>query len=271
MIQFAAYMNFKRPTNSLERALEILELVACKAGGLTNAVISNRMGMATSTASYILNRLERRGFLQRQTETGRYEIGFKIVALAHAPLRDMGLRRTAEPLLRRLSAQTDASSLVGVLERGHVMIVDKIEKPDLAVIDMDIGVCYPVHSTALGKALLAYLPENRIRLIFDRVPFVKSSPRTVDCRSRLLEDLKRVKKQGYAVSDGELFMGIRAIAAPIFGANDDVRAAVSATGFTVSVEDKRMIGAVQAAAHEISKRLAAAESGRARAQPSVAK
>ena len=271
MIQFAARMNSKRPTNSLERALEILELVACKSGGLTNAAISDRMEMATSTASYILNRLERSGFLQRQTETGRYEIGIKMVALAHAPLRDMGLRREAEPVLRRLSGQTDASSLVGVLERGHVMIVDKIEKPDLAVIDMDIGVCYPVHSTALGKVLLAYLPENRVHLIFDRVPFVKSSPRTIASKSQLLEDLKRVKKQGYSVVDGELFMGIRAIAAPVFGASDEIRAAVSATGFTFSVEDKRIIGAVQAAAHEISKRLAASESGRTRAYPSVAK
>jgi IclR family transcriptional regulator, KDG regulon repressor len=271
MIQFAAYMNSKRPTNSLERALEILELVARRSGGLTNAAISSRMGIATSTASYILNRLERSGFLQRQPETGRYEIGIKLVALAHAPLRDLGLRRTAEPVLRRLSSQTDASSLVGVLERRHVMIIDKIEKPDLAVIDMDIGVCYPVHSTALGKVLLAYLPENRVRLIFDGIPLVKSSPRTKDSKSQLLEELKRVKKQGYAVADGELFMGIRAVAAPIFAANDEVRAAVSATGLTVSVEDKRTIRAVQAAAHEISKRLAAAESGRARAHPFVTK
>ena len=66
-------------------------------------------------------------------------------------------------------------------------------------------------------------------------------------------------------------MGIRAIAAPVFGASDEIRAAVSATGFTFSVEDKRIIGAVQAAAHEISKRLVAAESGRTRAYPSVAK
>lgn len=242
----------------------MLELVAYKSGGLSNAEISTRMGIATSTASYILNRLEKSGFLQRQTETGRYEIGMKVVALAHAPLRDMGLRRTAEPVLRRLAGQTDASSFIGVLERGHVMIVDKVEKPDLAVIDMDIGVRYPVHSTALGKTLMAYLPENRVRLLFDRVPFVKSSPRTIDSKSRLLEDLKRVKKQGYAISDGELFMGIRAIAAPIFGANEEIRAALSATGFSVAIDDKRMIGAVQAAAHEISMRLAAAESDRAR-------
>lgn len=254
------------PTNSLERALSILELIAYKSGGLSNSEISSRMRIATSSTSYILNRLERAGFLQRQADTGRYEIGIKIVALAHAPLRDMGLRRTAEPVLRRLASQSDASSFVGVLERGHVMIVDKVEKPDLAVIDMDIGVRYPVHSTALGKVLMAHLPENRVNMIFHRMPLMKLSPKTIDSKAKLLEDLKKVKKQGYAISDGELFMGIRAIAAPIFGANEEVRAAVSATGFSVAVDDRRMIRAVQAAAHEISMRLAALEQDKARRQ-----
>lgn len=266
MLQSALDMKSAGPTNSLERALSILELIAYKAGGLTNAEISSRLRIATSSTSYILNRLERAGFLQRQPDTGRYEIGIKIVALAHAPLRDMGLRRTAEPVLRRLASQSDASSFVGVLERGHVMIVDKVEKPDLAVIDMDIGVRYPVHSTALGKVLMAHLPENRVELIFNRMPLMKLSPKTIDSKSKLLEDLKKVKKQGYAISDGELFMGIRAIAAPIFGANEEVRAAVSATGFSVAIDDKHMIRAVQAAAHEISMRLAALEQDKARRQ-----
>lgn len=257
-------MKTQRPSNSLERALVMLELIAYKSGGLSNADISSRMGIATSTSSYILNRLERAGFLEREAETGRYQIGLKVVAIAHAPLRDMGLRRTAEPVLRRLAGQTDASSFIGVLERGNVMIVDKVEKADLAIIDMNIGVRYPVHSTALGKTLLAYLPENRVRMIFNRIPFVKSSPRTIDSKAKLLEDLKIVRKQGYAISDGELFLGIRAVAAPIFGASGEPRAAVSATGFSVAVDDRRIISAVQAAAHEISLRLSAAETDRAR-------
>ncbi len=257
-------MKTSHPSNSLERSLVMLELIAYKAGGLSNAELSSRMGIATSTSSYILNRLERAGFLEREPEGGRYQIGMKIVALAHAPLRDMGLRRTAEPVLRRLAGQTDASSFIGVLERGHVMIVDKVEKADLAVIDMDIGVRYPVHSTALGKTLLAYLPENRARLIFDRMPFVKSSPKTINSKAKLLDDLKVVRKQGYAISDGELFMGIRAVAAPIFGSNGEVRASVSATGFSVAIEDRRLITAVQAAAHEISLRLASSETDKLR-------
>jgi DNA-binding IclR family transcriptional regulator len=240
-------------TNSLERALAILEFVAHKSGGLTNAEISGHFKMATSSSSYILKRLERGGYLRRDPESARYEIGLKLVALSHGALRDMGLRRIAEPILHRVSAETKTSALIGVLERGRVMIVDKVEKPDLARIDIDIGVRYPAHSTALGKVLLAHLPERQLLDLFDHYGLPKTSPKTIASRSRLLEELRIVQKQGYAVSDGELFMGIRAVAAPIFDAGEEVSAAVSITGVTVSVEETTLINTVKAAAREISR------------------
>jgi IclR family transcriptional regulator, KDG regulon repressor len=242
-----------RSTNSLERALAILEFVAHKSGGLTNAEISGHFKMATSTSSYILRRLEREGYLRRDPENGRYEMGLKIVALSHGALRDMGLRRIAEPILHRLSAETRISAIIGVLERGRVMIVDKVEKPDLAKIDMDIGVRYPAHSTALGKVLLAHLPQHQLLSLFDHYGLTKTSPKTIDSRDRLMAELQVVQKQGYATSDGELFLGIRAVAAPIFDAHGEVSAAVSSTGVTLSVEEMAVINSVKSAAREISR------------------
>lgn len=246
-------MKSHRSTNSLERALAILEFIAHKSGGLTNAEISDHFKMATSTSSYILRRLEREGYLRRDPENSRYEMGLKIVALSHGALRDMGLRRIAEPILHRLSAETRISAIIGVLERGRVMIVDKVEKPDLAKIDMDIGVRYPAHSTALGKVLLAHLPQHQLLSLFDHYGLTKSSPKTIDSRDQLLAELQVVREQGYATSDGELFLGIRAVAAPIFDTNGEVSAAVSSTGVTLSVEEVAVINCVKAAAREISR------------------
>jgi len=246
-------------TNSLERALAILEYVAHKSGGLTNAEISQHFKIPTSTASYILKRLEREGYLRRSSENGRYEVGLKIVALSHGALRDMGLRRIAEPILHRLSAQARVSALIGVLEQGHLMIVDKVEKPDLARIDMDIGVRYPAHSTALGKVLLAHLTKDQLVALFDHSALAKTSPKTIDSKDRLTAELETVRKNGYAASDGELFLGIRAIAAPIFDETGQVVAAVSITGVTIYVEDENNINTVKLAAKEISKRFGAAE------------
>ena len=248
-----------RSTNSLERALAILEFIAHKSGGVTNAEISAHFRVATSTTSYILSRLEREGYLRRDPENGRYEMGLKIVALSHGALRDMGLRRIAEPILHRLSSETRVSALIGILERGRVMIVDKVEKPDLARIDMDIGVRYPTHSTALGKMLLAHLPEPQLSGLFDHYRLAKTSPNTIDSKDRLLSELEMVRKQGYATSDGELFLGIRAVAAPIFDAMGAVPAAVSVTGITVDVEDGHIINSVKVAGREISRRFGAAD------------
>ncbi len=252
-------MTAESATNSLERALAILEFVAHKSGGLTNAEISDHFKIPTSSSSYILSRLEREGYLRRDQENGRYEMGLKIVALSHGALRDMGLRRIAEPILHRLSAQTRVSALIGILERGRVMIVDKVEKPDLARIDMDIGVRYPAHSTALGKVLLAHLPKDQLMGLFDHSELAKTSPKTINSRERLIAELESIRKQGYAVSDGELFLGIRAVAAPIFDETDEVAAAVSITGVTIYVEDENNISSVKLAAREISRRFGAAE------------
>jgi IclR family KDG regulon transcriptional repressor len=246
-------------TNSLERALAILEFVARKSGGLTNAEISAHFKLPTSSCSYILSRLEGQGYLRRAPENGRYEMGLKIVALSHGALRDMGLRRIAEPVLHRLSAQARVSALIGVLERGSVMIVDKVEKPDLARIDMDIGVRYPAHSTALGKVLLAHLPEIQFESLFHHSGLAKLSPKTIDSKHRLVAELDAVRKQEYATSDGELFLGIRAIAAPVFDARGEVVAAVSITGVTVYVDDENNIGTVKQAAKEISRRFGVTE------------
>jgi IclR family transcriptional regulator, KDG regulon repressor len=244
---------------SLLRALAILELIAHKSGGFTNAEISRRLKIATSTTSYILSRLEREGYLKRDPEHGRYEIGLKVVALAHGALREMGLRRVAEPVLHRVAAETRYSGLIGVLERGLVMIVDKVERPDLVKIDIDIGVRYPAHTTALGKVLLAHLPEDEVSAIFDVYAGATDAKKSAKFRESMMEELAAVKANGYAISDGELFPGIWAVAAPIVDSSGTVRAAVSATGGCSSSENSEVKAVVMRAAREISVRLTNSE------------
>ena len=246
-------------STSLLRALAILELIAHKSGGLTNSEISRRLTIATSTTSYILSRLEREGYIKRSGERGRYEIGMKVVALAHGALREMGLRRAAEPILHRLVAETGHSALVAVLERGLVMIVDKVEQPDLARIDMDIGVRYPAHTTALGKVLLASLAPEELAALFEKDTAGKTFRPGTTARTDLMRELAIVKKQGYAISDGQLFIGVWAIAAPIFDSAGVVRAAVSATGMPRRSAESEFVSFITRAAREISLRVAAAE------------
>jgi len=246
-------------STSLIRALAILELIAHKPGGFSNGEISRRLKIATSTTSYILARLEREGYIKRTGGRGRYEIGLKVVALAHGALREMGLRKAAEPILHRLAAETRCSALIGVLERALVMIVDKVEQPTLTRWDMDIGVRFPAHTTALGKVLLANLPQSELTELFQQPTLNRSIQSTPTSMSRLRSELAVVKQRGYAMSDGELFIGVWAVAAPIFDSMGVVRAAVSATGTAGPQNAEDLIPSIVRSAREISLRLAAAE------------
>jgi DNA-binding IclR family transcriptional regulator len=118
-------------TSSLERALVLLRVIEQTPGGLRNADISRQLKIPKSTCSYIAARLERAGYLTRDAVSNRYKIGLTTVTLAHGALREVGIRTVAEPALYKLTSQTGLSAGIGVLQRGRVLLVDRVEGPGL--------------------------------------------------------------------------------------------------------------------------------------------
>src|SRR5438128_2265371 len=116
--------------NSLERALKLLEIVGRRSRGLTNAELCRLLKIAPSSCSYILKRLNKEGYLEQDLETGRYEIGLKMVALAEGALRELGLRPIAEPALHQLAQATGLGANLGIVDRGQVMLVERVESPE---------------------------------------------------------------------------------------------------------------------------------------------
>jgi DNA-binding IclR family transcriptional regulator len=252
------------PTNSLERALMLLDIVEKAPGGLRNAEISRQLQIPRSSCSWILARLERQGYLARDENTSRYKIGLKTVALAHGALRDLGFRSGAEPVLYRVASQTGLAAGVGVLEGGHILLVDRVEPPESAgqtlVSDRpreqrDIGRELPAHSTALGKTLLAYLPKDELTRYLDEHALTRRTAKTIISRDGLLLELRRIRQRGYAIADAEHDVGVRALAAPIFDFTGSVRAAISLNGSPAAPiwrEPKALVAFVTAAARDIS-------------------
>jgi DNA-binding IclR family transcriptional regulator len=252
------------PTNSLERALLLLEMVEKTPGGLRNAEISRRMQIPRSSCSWILARLERQGYLARDENTSRYKIGLKTVALAHGALRDLGFRSGAEPVLYRVASQTGLAAGVGVLEGGHILLVDRVEPPERAGQALvrerprdqrDIGRELPAHSTALGKVLLAHLTRDSLRHYLDAHALTRKTARTIVSREDFLLELRKIRQRGYAIADAEHDVGVRALAAPIFDFTGSVRAALSLNGSPSAAiwrEPKTLVALVIGAAREIS-------------------
>jgi IclR family KDG regulon transcriptional repressor len=255
--------------NSLDRALAVLELLEQTPGGLRNAEISRQLNIATSSCSYIASKLERKGYLRREEETRRYQIGLKTVALAHGALREIGFRSMAEPVLYRLASATGLSAGIGMLQQGHVLLVDRVESPEFikeAVHRLprgrtrdqrDIGRELPAYTTALGKVLLAYLPPVELAEFLHDLVLTRSTPKTIGSKARLIAALETIRKQGYATADEEEYLGLRALSVPIFDGARSVRAALSLNGNLREPawrDERALVEMMKEAAHDISKR-----------------
>jgi DNA-binding IclR family transcriptional regulator len=224
------------PTNSLERALKLLEIVAHRPHGCSNSELSHKLGIPTSSCSYVLARLTRERYLSRGTD-GRYTIGLKPLILAHAALRKIEFRPFAESVLYKLVEETHLAANIGVLEGGRVLLVDRIESPEslngafqLPREQRDIGVDLPAHSTGLGKVLLAGHDRAEVLAIIEEQGLGRKTARTITSADELLSELELVRARGYATVKDEQHVSFWSIAAPIFDEEGATRAAVSLTG-----------------------------------------
>lgn len=251
-------------SNSLERALKLLEIIGHTPGGLNNKEISSQLHIATSSSSYILSRLERDGYVIRE-ESGRYKIGLKVLALASGVLRELGFHYVAGPVLHRLTEATRLSSYMGVLDRNHVLVVEKVESPEFVKSEVDIGTELPSHSTSLGKMLIAHLPQNQLADLVEVIQLEAKTPYTILSKPEFRRHLEMVRREGFATSEEEAFSGTRSVAAPILDERGMVRAAISVAGHCSQaawLDFPNLIAMVQVAARDLSRSLSGRTSGR---------
>jgi len=244
------------PSNSLERGLRILDMIGSRQRGLSNKEISEELQIATSSCSYVLGRLEREGYLARNAATGRYEIGLKVLAISRSVLRHMSFRTVAEPVLQQLLHDTGLEGVIGVLDQSRVMVINRVRSGEFPDADVDTGTEIPAYATAIGKVLLAHVPEEHVLELIAEQGFVKLAPKTITSTADLLKELDQVRKQGYAISDEEHLPGLRSAAAPIVDTQRTVRAGVAAVGSTRQLvwrDTGAIVEHVKAAAREISR------------------
>ncbi|HTU02493.1 MAG TPA: IclR family transcriptional regulator [Candidatus Sulfotelmatobacter sp.] len=222
---------------AVDRALSILEATAERAGGLTNSEISRRLGMPKSSASYILRRLEQRGYLRRDAETGKYRPGLKILSLGREVLSGLDIRSAALPLLRQLVERTELTAHLAVLDHGEAVYVERVDAPGFIKMDTWVGRRMCVHSTGVGKALIATLSRSEIEALAHEHPLTRRTPNTITSLHRLLLELDRVRERGYAVDDEENNRGARCVAAPVSDGLGRVAAAVGLSGTAGQIDE----------------------------------
>ena len=245
-------------SDSVERALEILEAVGQRPGGMTNSEISRKLEIPKSSASYILRVLERRGYLQREAESGRYRLGLSLLALARGVQAGQDVREVAVPILRQLADRCHMTAHLGVVDRGEAVYVERAEVPGLIQMATWPGRRTDAHSTSIGKSILAFLPDAEVEEIARTRGLARRTPKTITSLARLRRDLEAVRERGYAFDDEENNLGVRCVAAPIFEAAGRVVASINVVGTTGQVDEDvipKLAETVRDAARRISQKL----------------
>ncbi|HKW56491.1 MAG TPA: IclR family transcriptional regulator [Candidatus Acidoferrum sp.] len=246
------------PATAVERALNILENVAHRRDGLTNSEISRKLAIPKSSASYILRTLERRGYLRRDAESGRYRLGLKILSLGGDAQSNLDLAGVALPFLRALVERVHLTAHLAVLDQGEAVYIEKVEAPGFFKVNTWVGRRMFLHSTSVGKALLAWLPKHDVEAIVRAQGLKKRTPRTITSLSRLLADLELARQQGYSLDDEENSVGARCLGAPVFDAAGNVAAAVGVSGTISQVDEEalpKLVEVLKETARRISRQL----------------
>src|SRR5579872_764139 len=247
---------------SLDRAVSVLDLLGESEGPLGLADVCERMDLHKSTAHRALMVLERTGLIERTPEN-RFRLGLKLYELGSRAIEQIDLRARVQPWFRRLSAQVGETVHLGVLQKSKVVYLDKVEPSNRRVwLASRIGASNPVYCTAMGKAMLAFLPPDSAAEIISRIRFVRFTPRTLCTPEALQRSLDRVRRRGYAIDDEEVECGVRCIGAPILNESGYPIAAVSVSGPSSRITQQSVPGIAEhllRCCHEISASLGTRE------------
>ena len=238
----------------LSKVLKILDVLQTAPSGLTLKQVTERTGINASTAYRFLTHLEREGYLSRDG-AGSYTLGIKLLLLGARATRETSLRETAAPVMRELAAATGETVNLGVMDQGMVLYADVVESHHAFRLVSRIGMRRPLHATALGKAMMAFLEEDERERILAAMRFESLTPHTIASPVRFRRELETIRRQGFAVDNEEVFLGARCIAVPILNEAGESVGAISIAGPTtrISQEEVQIFAAsVMDAAQRIS-------------------
>lgn len=211
---------------ALERGIEIVEHLE-EADGLTVSGLAGRMDVPTSTAHVYLKTLHDLGYAVKDGST--YRVGLRFLKHGGHARQRSRLYRTAHAEVDEIARETNEVSALGTEENGSRVLLYKSEGSEAVYDDPPVGEYTRMHWTALGKAILANLPEERVGEVVDRRGLPAATDHTITSRAALDEELATIRDQGYAVEDEERWEGIRSVAVPIVD-GDEVLGSLSVSG-----------------------------------------
>jgi DNA-binding IclR family transcriptional regulator len=244
---------------SVDRAARILEALAGGPRRLGVSEIADRLGLSRPTVHGLLQTLQAHGFVEQDRDSDKYQLGAGLLQLGNSYLDLNELRGRSIVHAERLAARTQSAVRVGVMHGPSIVVVHHVFRPDAAFQVLEAGAQLPLHASALGKAMLAFLPDEVVDDLLDEPP-PKLTSRTLPPKA-LRAELEVVRERGVARERDEAVLGESSIAAPIFDHSGHAVGAIGVVGDTDRIiprgPARGLTAAVTEAARGVSRELGA--------------
>jgi DNA-binding IclR family transcriptional regulator len=224
---------------SVDRAFQLLDLFGKRRRLRINEIVEY-LDVSAATASRLVTMLQMHGYVVKDTKTRGYIIGPRLRTLALEAQDDYGLRAQVRPSLETLAAETGETAGFGVLQGATVVFLDCVEGPAPSHVLSRIGVLFPAHTVATGKALLAGMTTDELLMLYPRERLQRATRRSLHSRSQLIDELEAVRRGRLAVSNGESEDGVYTIAVSVTDALGRSRGALSIVAPTFRLTDSSL-------------------------------
>jgi DNA-binding IclR family transcriptional regulator len=244
---------------SVDRAARILKVLASGPRRLGVSEIADRLELTRPTVHGLLQTLQAHGFVEQDRDSDKYQLGAGLLQLGNSYLDLNELRARSLVHAERLAARADAAVRVGVMHGATVVVVHHVFRPDSTLQILEVGAELPLHASALGKAMLAFLSEDSVSDLLAEPP-LRLTSRTLSPRA-LREQLEEVRERGFARERDEAVLGESSIASPIFDHSGNAVGAIGIVGDTDRImprgPSRPLVSAVGEAARGVSRELGA--------------
>lgn len=231
---------------SVDRALDILELVSSRPENVGITELAAFLKISKSAAHALVGTLVKRDFLHQDPTTRRYGLGTKIARLGLIMTRHSPLGQSIHPWADMLCERFQVVVHVGILAGEQALVIERLEPKTPYLLFPQSGSSMSIHSTAVGKVLLAFSSRETRKRILETAPLARKTPNTITGKGALTKELIRITRRGYAVDMEESLPGVVCVGAPIRDRSGEVIAAISLSGAKSRLEGKEMEAEIEA-------------------------
>ena len=234
--------------NSLIKSLNILEELI-EHDEMSILELANASGMGKSTVHRILGTFKSMGYVDQNKENSKYFPTLKIFELGTKAVNRIPLKKIVKPYLEEIFEECHETVNFGIIDKNKVIYLDKLVAAEPLRIELEVGRRVPAYCSALGKSILAFTKDFEV----SQICFEKITENTVDSPERLLDQLKTIRKNGYAMEQGEYINGLTCIAVPIKNKSNRSVAAISIATPTIRMNDERREAFIKLLMETVSK------------------